>query len=178
MQEEISQETIERDKLLLDLMLRNYDEEERRNELIDSKNSQMIILTGAMLTLQSTLFTNLLVGYVFNSLMVAQYQRILIILMILSLFFYVISMFYFIKSYQLKDFKQAPLPNFLLKKHEKNVVENEIISTILKKLPNIIESNKKVIADKINISKKGFRFLKLGCFSTAIFVLIFLIYFI
>ena len=52
-------ETLKRDKLLLDLMIHAYDEEVARNELIDSKNSQMIVLTGAMLTLQATLFTNL-----------------------------------------------------------------------------------------------------------------------
>lgn len=53
-------ETLKRDKLLLDLMIHTYDEEVARNELIDTKNSQMIVLTGAMLTLQATLFTNLL----------------------------------------------------------------------------------------------------------------------
>ena len=53
-------ETLKRDKLLLDLMIHTYDEEVARNELIDTKNSQMIVLTGAMLTFQATLFTNLL----------------------------------------------------------------------------------------------------------------------
>ena len=37
-----------RDKLLLDLMIHAYDEDERRNALVDTKNSQMIILTGLM----------------------------------------------------------------------------------------------------------------------------------
>lgn len=55
-------ETLKRDKLLLDLMIHAYDEDERRNALVDTKNSQMIILTGAMLTLQSTLFTDLFVN--------------------------------------------------------------------------------------------------------------------
>ena len=55
------EETLQRDKLLLKLMIHAYDEDVARNELVDTKNSQMIILTGAMLTLQSTLFTELLV---------------------------------------------------------------------------------------------------------------------
>ena len=37
-------ETLERDKLLLKLMTHVYEEDERRNELVDSKNSQMIVL--------------------------------------------------------------------------------------------------------------------------------------
>ena len=44
-----------------------YEEDERRNELVDSKNSQMIILSGAMLTLQSTLITKLLIDDVLLS---------------------------------------------------------------------------------------------------------------
>lgn len=54
-------ETLQRDKLLLELMTHVYDEDERRNELVDSKNSQMIVLSGAMLTLQSTLISKLLI---------------------------------------------------------------------------------------------------------------------
>ena len=50
-------ETLKKDKLLLELMTHVYDEDERRNELVDSKNSQMIVLSGAMLTLQSTLIS-------------------------------------------------------------------------------------------------------------------------
>lgn len=44
-------ETIKRDKLLLDLMIHVYDEDLAQNELVDNKNCQMIVLTGVMLTL-------------------------------------------------------------------------------------------------------------------------------
>ena len=50
-------ETLKRDKFLLDLMIHAYDEDVARNELVDSKNSQMIVLTGVMLSLNATLFT-------------------------------------------------------------------------------------------------------------------------
>ena len=36
----------ETNDLLLQMLFRNYDEEVSRNELIDNKNSQMIVLTG------------------------------------------------------------------------------------------------------------------------------------
>ena len=45
MSEEITQETIKRDKLLLDLMIHVYDEDVARNELVDNKNSQRHSLT-------------------------------------------------------------------------------------------------------------------------------------
>ena len=57
-EKKVPQKTIERDKLLLELMTHVYDEDERRNELIDTKNSQMILLSGTMLTLQSTLLVS------------------------------------------------------------------------------------------------------------------------
>ena len=57
----------ETNELLLQILFRNYDEEVARNELIDNKNSQMILLTGTMLTLQATLFTTgLLNEFVYN----------------------------------------------------------------------------------------------------------------
>lgn len=56
-------ETFQTNKRLLKLMTHVYDEEERRNELVDSKNSQMIILTGAMVTLQSTVASQICSEY-------------------------------------------------------------------------------------------------------------------
>ena len=37
MRDEVDQETIDRDKLLLDLMIHAYDEDVARNELVDNK---------------------------------------------------------------------------------------------------------------------------------------------
>lgn len=54
---------IKQDTLLFKLMMHNYDEEVRRNELIDSKNSQMIAFLGIMFTIQLTLFVNVLSTY-------------------------------------------------------------------------------------------------------------------
>lgn len=47
------------DGLLLELMLHVYDEDVDRNRLVDEKNSRMILLTGAMLTLEMTLLSSL-----------------------------------------------------------------------------------------------------------------------
>ena len=61
------EETLKRDKLLLDLMIHAYDEDERRNALVDTKNSQMILLTGSMLTLQATLISKMLIDTIFSN---------------------------------------------------------------------------------------------------------------
>lgn len=50
------------DGLLLELMLHVYDEDVDRNRLVDEKNSRMILLTGAMLTLEVTLLSSLWVN--------------------------------------------------------------------------------------------------------------------
>ncbi len=61
--------------LLLQMLFRNYDEEVARNELIDNKNSQMIVLTGTMLTLQATLFTTgLLSDFVYDKLIISPFK--------------------------------------------------------------------------------------------------------
>ena len=43
-------------------MLHVYDEDVDRNRLVDEKNSRMILLTGAMLTLEVTLLSSLWVN--------------------------------------------------------------------------------------------------------------------
>ena len=51
---EDDEKIIKQDKLLFKLMMHTYDDENKRNELIDSKNSQMIAFLGIMLTIQLT----------------------------------------------------------------------------------------------------------------------------
>ena len=79
-------ETLERNKLLLKLMTHVYEEDERRNELVDSKNSQMIVLSGAMLTLQSTLISKLLIDDILlkNDLHVALCCKVILSCLMLS----------------------------------------------------------------------------------------------
>ena len=88
----------EKDKLLLKLMMHYYEEDERRNELIDSKNSQMIIFSGAMLTLQTTLITKLFVDAILlNDKITLNFYCELLILM--SIIFYYYYFCFFLKKY-------------------------------------------------------------------------------
>lgn len=168
----------EKDKLLIDLMMHTYDEEVNRNELIDSKNSQMIVLTGTMLTLQATLFTNLLSQKVlFNTQMNNSWKILLSFMMLCSLGFITLALFQFIKSFQFKkSFKQAPNPPFLLKLHNNdNVDEKEIFDKILNRLPKTMDNNRELMTEKVHIGDVGFKYLKYGSAFSFVFVVLFLI---
>lgn len=120
------------DELLLTLLFRNYDEEVARNELIDSKNSQMIMLTGTMLTLQATLFTTgLLNEFVYNKIMVSTFKFWIFNLFVSSLIVSVTSMIFFILSYKfVGTFKQAPTATYVKKSYIKKRDYSKIIDTL------------------------------------------------
>lgn len=177
MSDDADQKTIERDKLLLDLMIHAYDEELARNELVDSKNNQMIVLVGVMLTLQATLFTNLLVNYLLlNEEILFCSKLILSGLIIVSFIFYGISLYYFIKSYAFsKGFKTSPTPKILCNYAQNDCpkcwVQGEILFTIGK----ATNENHIEIDNKVETGRKGFKWLEIGCFTTFVFVVLFLI---
>ena len=81
-------------------MIHAYDEDLARNELVDTKNSQMTALTGVMLTLQSTLFTDLLVNqFLIKDLVPVCCKIFLSIVIIMSISLYVYSLYKFIDAY-------------------------------------------------------------------------------
>ena len=90
-------ETLKRDKFLLDLMIHAYDEDVARNELIDSKNSQMIVLTGVMLSLNATLFTEVLVNQILSVSSVGfLFKLVSSVVLIVSIVLYFYSMTIFV----------------------------------------------------------------------------------
>lgn len=170
--------SVKRDKLLLDLMFRVYDEDERRNELIDTKNSQMIIFIGSLLTLQSTLFIGPVVEYVILNNAIVWYCKVIVFcFLFVSFILYLIAIHYFIKAYVFSDeFQSSPAPKGLLDYAEGNVslfdVQGEVIAT----LKETIDENEEVINKKIKKGKKGFKWLQKAGFTTLIFVLLFLLF--
>ncbi len=178
MSEEITQETIKRDKLLPDLMIHVYDEDVARNELVDNKNCQMIVLTGVMLTLQATLFINLLVQHILlNQNFMYSVKLILSGAILLSFILYGISLYYYINAYAFsREFKSSPTPKILCDyandNQSKFFVQGEMLFTIGK----TINDNYSVIEDKVETGRKGFKWLKRACLSTFIFIVLFLIF--
>lgn len=178
MSENEEKDTLERDKLLVKLMIHTYDEEVNRNELIDSKNSQMIVLTGAMLTLQATLFTNLLAQKVlFNAQMINSWKILLSGIMLCSLGWIMLALFQFIKSFEFKkSFKQAPNPPFLLKMYNDDTKGIEdVFDKILNRLPKTMDNNRELMAEKVHVGDVGFKYLKYGSVFSLIFVVLFLV---
>ena len=97
---------LKRDKFILDMLIHAYEEDERRNTLVDSKNSQMIAILGVMLTIQGSLFTFLLSNFItINS---PAINVILSVLTLVSLGNYIYSMKIFIEAYYFKTFKSIP----------------------------------------------------------------------
>ena len=169
-------ETLKRDKLLLDLMIHVYDEESTRNELIDSKNNQMIILSGVMLTLQATLFTEVLVNHIItNNLIIWSFKALSISAMIISVILYLYSMYIFIEAYTFSDkFMLCPDEQYLLDKAISNESEFNVQGEILATMSEVITENSTVIQSKLDKGKSGFRWLKRAVFSTLIVIILFL----
>lgn len=178
------EEIFESNKRLLELMTHAYDEEERRNALVDSKNSQMIILTGAMVTLQSTVVSQVLINTVFlNSDITVGYwcKIVLSIFLLLSISGYFISMYKFIKAYSFKgNFQLAPDNKSIIETIDENVLESDIVLDMLYVYDESIEDNDNMVNYKIDKGQEGFLFLKMSIFLTlillALFILILLSY--
>lgn len=175
----VDEETLERDKLLLDLMTHVYEEDERRNELVDSKNSQMIVLSGAMLTLQSTLISKLLIDDVLlnNDLHVALCCKLILSgLMLASVIGYFISMYLFIGAYTFKDdYQMIPDHASVIEARDDNDSEATIVSETLDEYDKAIKKNDELIENKVNKGRQGFCVLKISGFLTLIFLILFII---
>ena len=164
-------------KLLLKLMIHNYDEEVARNELVDNKNSQMIVLTGAMLTLQATLFSNILVDNIISCCFIELHWKILAsFFMIISLILYVISMHLFIQAYTFKKtFRSSPSNKLLMYYNNEDCDSLKIIDDLLENLEDTINFNEKLINDKVAKGKDGFDFLNVSVIFTVLLLIIILI---
>lgn len=167
---------LRRDKFLLDMMIHRYDEDVQRNELIDSKNSQMIVVIGVMVTLQSTFFIHLLVEKILVNVHVdLSWKIFLSVVMVLSLILYVITMYIFIKAYAFDDeFSFVPKSSFLINKAKSSENEFDIQKVILANFNKAIESNEKIIEKKTDRGELGFRFFKISCGCTILFLVLFL----
>ena len=145
----------DKDELLLELMEHYYEEDERRNELIDSKNSQMIVLTGTILSLQVTLFTNLFVTQILTSKIICLYwKNWLAMIMMGSFISLAISMGIFIWAYAFQnDYLMVPDPKSLLKFNEQFIVYKlDVINKLLKSFDGAIDWNEDLMNSKV---KKG-----------------------
>ncbi|MBQ2654681.1 MAG: hypothetical protein IJF83_14095 [Methanobrevibacter sp.] len=151
----------ETNELLLQILFRNYDEEVSRNELIDNKNSQMIVLTGTMLTLQATLFTTgLLNKFVYDKIIINPFKFWIFNLFVSSLIVSVAAMICFVFAFKfVGTFKQAPQAIYVKNSYAKKKNHSEVIDDLFMRLPKTIGKNKKIMKRKVKIANMGFTFV-------------------
>lgn len=168
---EDDEKIIKQDKLLFKVMMHTYDDENKRNELIDSKNSQMIAFLGIMLTIQLTLFVNVLSDYLSGNEWPFLLKISSCIFLIFNLLFYVAAINKFIDAYAFcGDFKNAPKPKLLLEKSKSNIGERKVLKYFLTNFPGIICHNYELIEKKVQKANEGFTFLKAGGFVSILFI--------
>ena len=122
----ISSEELAKDKYLLELIFNNYYEQERRFQTLESKISSMISFIGVIFTIQSTLFTSILVQLLSAQLFT---KVILSLFLIVSLMFYVYALYLFVEAYNFGKYRSAPNPHDLYEKSKENIDESKIYVT-------------------------------------------------
>lgn len=170
----ISSEELAKDKYLLELIFNNYYEQERRFQTLESKISSMISFIGVIFTIQSTLFTSILVQLLSAQLFT---KVILSLFLIVSLMFYVYALYLFVEAYNFGKYRSAPNPHDLYEKSKENIDESFIVKNLIFNIPGTIDDNEKSMQSKINKTKCGFKWFKIGCYFTLFFIIILLIYF-
>lgn len=162
-------------EVLLKLTLHKYDEEERRNELIDSKNKSLVAFLGVMLTIECTLLPSIL--GVYDTVPII-YFFVLIIAFIGSVLRFVISMLYFIEALNYGSFSSVPDLSEIREFKEYDKTVNGIISQSIDNIIYAVDNNKKVIEEKTNKGKKGFYNLKIGVLFSLAFIVLFIFTFV
>ena len=165
---------MEKEKLLLEIMTHVYDEDERRNALIDTKNSQMILLTGSMLTLQATLISKILIDTIFlnTHINVGFWCKVaLSALLMSSIVFYFISMYKFINAYTFKNnYKMSPEHESVIETLNYNCSKSDVVEDMLYVYDESMSENDNIIDKKIDTASRGFLFLKMAMMLTLTFL--------
>ncbi|MDR2967537.1 MAG: hypothetical protein LBU74_06275 [Methanobacteriaceae archaeon] len=162
---------LDREKLLLNLIRSKYHNEEKRFLGLDNKSSNLIAFLGVMLTIQASIGSLILVN-----MKTLSYIEFIYIFFTLALLCYGVSIFCFIKSYNLKTFRSALDVNELIDEYGVNEFPQEtIVIESADNFRNTINYNETVMNIKIDSIKKGFWFLKLGMVFTLIFIMILLV---
>ena len=167
---------IKKDTLLFKLMLYAYDDEISRNESIDSKNSQMIAFLGIMLTIHLTLFVNVLSTYLSGDKWPLIIKVSSCVFLIFNLLLYVASINKFINAYAFSgEFKNGIRPSALFKKSKSNIPEEKLLKNLLFNYSSIIHHNHDLIENKVKKANGGFKFLKLACIVSVLFIVYILV---
>lgn len=167
---------IKKDTLLFKLMLHQYDDEISRNESIDSKNSQMIAFLGIMLTIQLTLFVNVLYAYLSGDKWPLIIKVSSCVFLIFNLLLYIASINKFINAYAFSgEFKNGFNPTALFEKSKSKISEEKLLKNLLFNYSSIIRHNHDLIENNVKKANGGFKFLKLAGIVSVLFIVYILV---
>lgn len=166
-------EDLKKDELLLKLAFHRYEEEERRNQLIDSKNQSFVAFLGVMFTIQITMVSNF--HSMFENINSCKID-FLLMCFIISIICYFISLIFFSSTLMFTDkFKSAPSINKIIKFGKSEEDCDFIIGNTGVSLEDSIENNKKILDFKASQGNFGFLFISIGVFFTVLFILYYLV---
>lgn len=163
----------ERNKLLLELAFHRYEEEEKRNQLIDSKNKSFVAFLGVMLTLQSTIAPKIIELYCFVP---WEIVSILLFLFVLSLIFYGIALGFFTSTLLfINKFQAAPKIISLIYFGKECTDVDFIIQNTIVSLNQCVLDNDELLKDKSKKGNLGLNFIIVGVLFTIIFIIFYLL---
>lgn len=152
-------------ELLISSMMQVYQNEDQRNREIDSKSISMIEILLLILTIQMTFLSTQvlfpLIDIIHKSKTPLMYTlgTILVLSFFAIIILIIISTIFFIKSYKFHNFESTPNPDKLQKYHDNNWSYSTIIKILMGSFRKRINSNKKILDDKVKCSKYGFYFI-------------------
>lgn len=158
-----------REKLLLDLALHRYDEEVKRNELIDDKNKSIVAFLGVMLTIQCTILPRLIE---FKEILSNLEMNVLLGIFIISLGFYLISLLVFMSALnKLDQIQTVPDIKNLIDLDYHNASSKYVVGYTLINLNQCINDNDEILEKKTSRRHWGLELMKCGLISTAILII-------
>lgn len=166
-------EDLKKDELLLRLAFHRYEEEEKRNQLIDSKNKSFVAFLGVMLTLQSTIAPKIIELYCFVPWYIVS---ILLFLFASSLVFYGISLGFFTSTLVfINKFQAAPKIISLIDFGKGGTDCEFIIQNTIVSLNQCVLDNDELLKEKSKKGNWGLNFIIIGVIFTIIFIIFYLL---
>lgn len=160
------EKVVSRDEFVLKMIIHRYDEEERRNTLIDSKINQMILFLGTILTIYSSAVLIVLFDSGLITKINEKYIEVILInmlILIIGIFIIIFIILYiFVDTYDLRNnFESVPEPSEMIKLHKnKSQSKRDIINGLIDDFTKANKNNIKVINKKAEKTKKRIQIFK------------------
>lgn len=156
----------ERDRYIYELVSKRHEEESDRLNRLDGKASQIVAISGIIISLEAGILNNIVESIPRDS----AYYIVSRLLLVASLIFLLASIGLSLKAYSIKTVKTAPDTDYLLKNYTGDEVSVEkILILVTKELNEAILRYKIVNGKKAEDIKSGLYALTLGITAYFIF---------